>query len=81
MKKEKIPESLAFGKITWIDDCGQVFERDLVEAIRLVKLEEQMGMEDKAIADYILLQLNLLYKVNNYNNHLNKVRNEYEYKG
>ena len=40
-----------------------------------------MGMEDKAIADYIMLQLNLLYKVNNYNNHLNKVRSEYEYKG
>ena len=76
-KKDKIPESLDFTKITWIDNFATVFERDLVESIERVKIHEQMNLEPKAIAEYLMLQLNILYKIQCYDRGLKDVYIKY----
>lgn len=72
MSKISEHTNLDFGRINWIGNFGTIVERDLVELIKFNKLDIQMQMSPKAIADYIIVQLSVLHHTNIINKNLQK---------
>lgn len=72
MSKISEHTNLDFGRINWVDDFGTIVERDLVELIKFNKLDIQMQMSPKAIADYLMVQLSVLHHTNIINKNLQK---------